>query len=52
MTVSSDGQMFTYTTNTGGPTMPSWDGYGDGNVAWSAWEAGGILWPARDRRQS
>ncbi|MEN3307832.1 MAG: hypothetical protein V7603_4034 [Micromonosporaceae bacterium] len=30
-------------TNTGGPTMPSWDGYGDWNVAWSTWQAGGEL---------
>ena len=36
------GDVFTY-TNTGGPTMPSWDGYGDWNVPWSAWQAGGIL---------
>lgn len=36
------GDVFTY-TNTGGPRMPSWDGYGDWNVAWSAWRAGGLL---------
>ena len=36
------GDVFTY-TNTGGPTMPSWDGYGDWNVRWSAWQAGGLL---------
>lgn len=36
------GDVFTY-TDTGGPTMPSWDGYGDWNVAWSAWQAGGLL---------
>ena len=29
-------------TNTGGPTMPSWDGYGDWNLAWATWRAGGI----------
>ncbi len=36
------GDVFTY-TNTGGPPMPSWDGYGDWNVSWPAWRAGGIL---------
>jgi lipoprotein-anchoring transpeptidase ErfK/SrfK len=30
-------------TNTGGPTMPSWDGYGDWNLPWSTWQAGGEL---------
>jgi lipoprotein-anchoring transpeptidase ErfK/SrfK len=30
-------------THTGGPTMPSWDGYGDWNVPWSTWQAGGLL---------
>jgi lipoprotein-anchoring transpeptidase ErfK/SrfK len=30
-------------TNTGGPTMPSWDGYGDWNLPWSTWQAGGAL---------
>jgi lipoprotein-anchoring transpeptidase ErfK/SrfK len=30
-------------TNTGGPTTPSWDGYGDWNVAWSTWQAGGAV---------
>lgn len=30
-------------TNTGGPTMPSWDGYGDWNLSWSTWSAGGVL---------
>jgi lipoprotein-anchoring transpeptidase ErfK/SrfK len=29
-------------TNTGGPTMPSWDGYGDWNLAWATWQTGGI----------
>ena len=28
-------------TNTGGPTMPSWDGYGDWNLSWSTWQGGG-----------
>jgi lipoprotein-anchoring transpeptidase ErfK/SrfK len=36
------GDVFTY-TNTGGPTMPSWDGYGDWNVPWSSWQAGGAV---------
>jgi lipoprotein-anchoring transpeptidase ErfK/SrfK len=30
-------------TNTGGQGMPSWDGYGDWNVAWSTWQAGGAV---------
>jgi lipoprotein-anchoring transpeptidase ErfK/SrfK len=30
-------------TRTGGPTMPSWDGYGDWNLPWSTWQAGGAL---------
>ena len=30
-------------TNTGGPTMPSWDGYGDWNLSWSTWQAGGVV---------
>ncbi len=30
-------------TNTGGPTMPSWDGYGDWNVSWTTWQGGGVL---------
>jgi lipoprotein-anchoring transpeptidase ErfK/SrfK len=30
-------------THTGGPTMPSWDGYGDWNLSWSTWQAGGVL---------
>ena len=30
-------------TGTGGPTMPSWDGYGDWNLSWSTWQAGGVL---------
>jgi lipoprotein-anchoring transpeptidase ErfK/SrfK len=28
-------------TNTGGTTMPSWDGYGDWNLPWTTWQAGG-----------
>jgi len=30
-------------TNTGGPTMPSWDGYGDWNLPWATWQAGGLV---------
>jgi lipoprotein-anchoring transpeptidase ErfK/SrfK len=30
-------------THTGGPTMPSWDGYGDWNLSWTTWQAGGAL---------
>jgi lipoprotein-anchoring transpeptidase ErfK/SrfK len=30
-------------TNTGGPLMPSWDGYGDWNLPWSTWSSGGLL---------
>jgi lipoprotein-anchoring transpeptidase ErfK/SrfK len=30
-------------TNTGGPTMPSWDGYGDWNLSWDTWHAGGLV---------
>ncbi len=33
-------------TNTGGPTTPSWDGYGDWNIGWSTWQAGGAV-PSR-----
>jgi lipoprotein-anchoring transpeptidase ErfK/SrfK len=29
-------------TNTGGSTMPSWDGYGDWNLAWATWQQGGL----------
>jgi lipoprotein-anchoring transpeptidase ErfK/SrfK len=29
-------------SNTGGPTMPSWDGYGDWNLPFATWQAGGI----------
>ncbi len=28
-------------TNTGGATMPSWDGYGDWNLPWTTWQSGG-----------
>jgi len=30
-------------THTGGPTMPSWDGYGDWNLSWGTWQSGGAL---------
>jgi len=30
-------------TNTGGPTMPVWDGYGDWNLSWATWKAGGAV---------
>jgi lipoprotein-anchoring transpeptidase ErfK/SrfK len=30
-------------TRTGGPTMPSWDGYGDWNLSWSTWQGGGVV---------
>jgi len=36
------GDVATY-TNTGGPTMPTWDGYGDWNVSWDTWQAGGAV---------
>jgi len=36
------GDVFTY-TNTGGANMPSWDGYGDWNLPWSQWQAGGAV---------
>jgi lipoprotein-anchoring transpeptidase ErfK/SrfK len=36
------GDVATY-TNTGGPTMPTWDGYGDWNVPWGTWRAGGAV---------
>ncbi len=32
-------------TNTGGSPMPSWDGYGDWNLDWSTWRAGGLYSP-------
>lgn len=30
-------------TNTGGGTMPSWDGFGDWNVSAAVWNAGGVV---------
>lgn len=32
-------------TRTGGGTMPSWDGYGDWNLPWTTWQAGGVVQP-------
>ena len=29
--------------NTGGPPMPIWDGYGDWNLPWPQWKAGGSI---------
>jgi lipoprotein-anchoring transpeptidase ErfK/SrfK len=39
---SQIGDVVTY-PNAIGPTMPVWDGYGDWNLAWSTWQAGGQL---------
>ena len=39
---SQIGDVLTY-ANTGGKRMPSWDGYGDWNLTWSAWTTGGLL---------
>jgi lipoprotein-anchoring transpeptidase ErfK/SrfK len=36
------GDVLTY-QNTGGATMPSWDGFGDWNVPWPQWQQGGLL---------
>ena len=36
------GDVFSY-ANTGGPRMPSWDGYGDWNLPWTLWQTGGAL---------
>lgn len=36
------GDVLTY-SHTGGPAMPSWDGYGDWNVPWPTWQSGGAL---------
>lgn len=40
------GDVLTY-ANTGGQKMPSWDGYGDWNVPWAAWQAGGAVSASR-----
>jgi lipoprotein-anchoring transpeptidase ErfK/SrfK len=34
-------------TNTGGTVMPSWDGYGDWNLPWGTWQAGGLVSPTK-----
>lgn len=39
---SQVGDVVTY-RNTGGKTMPVWDGYGDWNVAWDDWQQGGAV---------
>jgi lipoprotein-anchoring transpeptidase ErfK/SrfK len=36
------GDVVTYPNATGG-TMPSWDGYGDWNLDWPTWQAGGAI---------
>jgi lipoprotein-anchoring transpeptidase ErfK/SrfK len=36
------GDVLTY-ANTGGNSMPSWDGFGDWNVDWGQWQQGGLL---------
>ncbi|GAA1831108.1 hypothetical protein GCM10009682_57200 [Luedemannella flava] len=36
------GDVTTY-VNTGGKTMPSWDGFGDWNLPWSTWQSGGAV---------
>jgi lipoprotein-anchoring transpeptidase ErfK/SrfK len=36
------GDPVNYVNTDGGP-MPVWDGYGDWNVAWSTWQAGGLI---------
>jgi lipoprotein-anchoring transpeptidase ErfK/SrfK len=41
-TFSRVGDVLTY-ANTGGPRMPTWDGYGDWNLPWTVWQAGGIV---------
>jgi lipoprotein-anchoring transpeptidase ErfK/SrfK len=39
---SREGDVVTY-PNAPGKVMPSWDGFGDWNVSWSIWSAGGAL---------
>lgn len=43
---SQIGDVLTY-ANTGGQKMPSWDGYGDWNVPWGVWQAGGVVTATR-----
>ncbi len=38
---SQIGDVLTY-PNATGTTMPAWDGYGDWNVPWPVWSAGGV----------
>jgi len=39
---SEIGDVVTY-ANTGGQKMPSWDGFGDWNLPWATWQAGGAV---------
>lgn len=39
---SQIGDVLTY-VNSGGTRMPSWDGYGDWNLPWTLWQAGGVV---------
>jgi len=41
-TFSKIGDVLTY-ANTGGQKMPSWDGFGDWNLPWVTWQAGGAV---------
>jgi hypothetical protein len=41
-TFSKIGDVLTY-ANTGGQKMPSWDGFGDWNLPWATWQAGGAV---------
>jgi lipoprotein-anchoring transpeptidase ErfK/SrfK len=43
---SQIGDVLTY-ANTGGQKMPSWDGYGDWNLTWPIWQAGGVVSASR-----
>ena len=45
-TFSQIGDVVVY-TNTAGQQMPSWDGYGDWNLPWAAWKAGGAVSASR-----
>jgi lipoprotein-anchoring transpeptidase ErfK/SrfK len=44
-TFSQIGDVVNY-SNTGGKRMPSWDGYGDWNLPWATWQAGGVASPS------
>jgi lipoprotein-anchoring transpeptidase ErfK/SrfK len=39
---SREGDVVTY-PNAPGKLMPSWDGFGDWNLSWQIWDAGGVL---------